>query len=704
MTRPPDPRITPHHRCREAIVYVRQSTAGQVRTNQESTQVQLGLRDRAIALGWPSPLVIDDDLGVSAGGFAERPGFQRMLSCVALRQVGIILCADASRLSRNSRDWAHLFELAGFFHTLIADLDQVYDLCLPNDRLVLGIKGTVSEMELSILKVRLKMGLESKAARGELKFNIPPGYAHDPAGRIVLDPDRRVREALTQMFDQFDRSSSMRQLALWYRDTRTLFPIRKLEKSRTLHWQVPTFSTLHKLLDHPIYAGAYTYGRGEVRIEYVDGKLVKRARERLPYHKARVCIHDHHPAYISWDRFLANQAKIAESRPRWPMLQNRGAVRDGLALLAGLMRCGHCATKLYVAYKAQAALYYCEYGQTKGEKRCISFGSKLIDRRVSDELCRALAPLAIDAACLAGDQHHRQQHQAIEQARLALQAAEYEVQRAFEQFDLVDPKNRLVADTLEERLNQKLTERQTAQQRLDRTLDLDEPLTEAHRERLRELARDFPRLWNHPKADATLKKRILRTAIHEIVVTHEPDRQRLNVVIHWQGGVHTRIYVDKRATPRGSKADPCLIDMVRPLAQRLGDADIARILNMKRLPSPQGLRWTSDRVRDFRRHHHIRATQPPADPDRLTGSQAARYLGISHNGLIGLVRIGAVHKQQITNFAPWTISRAELDSHTVQDLVKSLKLRGRLPRVADRPEDQIPLFGPTHVQGNKQQP
>jgi len=346
-------RITRQHLDRRAVVYVRQSSPDQVRNYTESRRVQLGLRDRAIAMGWRSPVVIEDDLGLSAGGFTERPGFQHLLAQVAMRAVGIILCIDASRLSRNSKDWANLFELCGHFETLIADLDQVYDLSFPNDRLVLGIKGTVSELELSILRTRLKLGAESKAARGKLKFVVPPGYSHDDDGQIILDADRRVQKGVAALFDQFDRCSSVRQLGLWYRATRTPFPVRKLGKPCTTVWEVPSVDTLRKLLKHPIYAGVYTYGRSRDRVEYVDGRLVKKREVQLPPDQWRVCIYENHPAYISWERYLANQDKMAASRPRWTMEDSLGPLRDGLALLQGLLRCGHCGKRVHVAYQSQ---------------------------------------------------------------------------------------------------------------------------------------------------------------------------------------------------------------------------------------------------------------------------------------------------------------------------------------------------------------
>ena len=687
-------RVTPEHLARQAIVYVRQSSPDQVRNYTESRRVQIGLRDKAIAMGWNNPSVVEEDLGLSAGGYTERPGFQNMLTQVAIRTVGIILCIDASRLSRNSKDWANLFELCGHFKTLIADLEQVYDLSIPNDRLVLGIKGTVSELELSILRTRLRMGAESKAARGALKFTVPPGFSHNDEGRIIKDPDRRVRKAIKALFDQFDRCSSIRQLGLWYRETKTPFPVRKLGKPCTTAWEIPSVNTLRTLLKHPIYAGTYVYGRTRQRVQYVNGALVKKTESALPPDQWRVCIHDNHRGYISRERYLANQDKIAATRPRWTMQDNLGPLRDGLALLNGVLRCGHCGKKVLVAYKSKpaTAMYYCDGKITKeGGQRCLSFGSQRVDKAVGQQLCEALSPHAIEAAQLAKERRAQEHNQAIEQSRLGVEAAQYEADRAFEQYDLVDPKNRLVADTLEQRLNHQLAELQQARQRLEQMQSAEEVLTKQHLRRLDQLGQDFSVLWNHPKAAPALKKRLLRAAIFEIVVTHEPEHQRLELVIHWQGGVHTKLHVKKRITPRGSRTDPALVEMVQQLAS-LSDAEIARILNMKGITTPRGLRWSQDRVQGFRGTHHIKAVKLKTDEEYMTGKQVAQQLDISRNGVLGLLRIGALHNHQSIDFAPWRIPRSEVESKKVQILVNQLKKTGRLPRKGGCPENQLSLI------------
>jgi DNA invertase Pin-like site-specific DNA recombinase len=692
MIRDLDHRVTPEHRSRTALVYVRQSCDKQVRENAESTRIQVGLRERAIALGWSQPVVVDDDLGVSAAGFADRPGFQDLITRITMKQAGIILCFDASRLSRNSKDWAQLFELCSYFDTLIADLDQVYDLSLPNDRLVLGIKGTISEMELHVLQSRMRSGLLAKAARGELRLPLPAGYLYDEEDRIHFDPDRRVQTAIRLMFDQFDRVTSIRQLAMWYRDTGTRFPIKRNGYEEKTDWLVPTSQTLRKLLIHPIYAGAYVWGRRTTRVDYVDGKLVKRIRAERSPDRCRVCIRDHHPAYVSWDRVMANVTRLSENRARWKMDDNQGAIREGLALLPGLLRCRTCGSRLYVHYKKRSALYSCDGGHAKGSRRCMSFGATEIDRDVSRELLRALEPLSVEASIAAFEQGEREWAQRLESLRLDVEAAQYEADRAFTQFDLVDPKNRLVADTLETRLNEKLTKLQSAKDRLAQAEEEDRHLTEEERRRLEELARDFPSVWNHPEADPKLKKSLLRAVVREILVELQAEKKRLEVTIHWQGGAHTRIHVKKYDRRRGAAADPDLIDMVGKLAgDGISDADAARVLNMHGTKTPRGLPWTVARAASFRKKHHIRLGQRPSPAEYLTMSEAASHLGISRNGLLGLERIGALERNQVMEFAPWRVERKELDSERIKALVRTLKATGRLPR-GGCPEGQLGLL------------
>jgi hypothetical protein len=299
--------------------------------------------------------------------------------------------------------------------------------------------------------------------------------------------------------------------------------------------------------------------------------------------------------------------------------------------------------------------------------------------------------LGVKAALVAAEEKRSRESKAFEDARLQVEAAQYAADRAFEQFDQCDPKNRLVADTLEERLNEKLTDLKAAREKLEALSARNPELTAQQIKKLEELSRDFPSVWNHPAADPKMKKRLLRAAIHEILVKHEPEAQRLEVTIHWQGGAHSRIHVPKRAENHFKKAAPSLVNVVKELAAELPDAEITRILNMQKVPTPHGLRWTQDRVEAFRHHHGIQRGKPRKDPDILTMNEVCEFLGVGHNALLGLVKRGAISPNQITEYAPWRVSRAQLVSERVQCLVKTLKKTGRLPR-GGSPENQLTIF------------
>lgn len=676
-----DQRINDSHLKRDAIIYIRQSSPTQVKMNTESLNLQLALREKAISYGWNNPIVIDDDLGISAGGFADRPGFQRLLTMITMKQVGVIFCYDASRLSRNSKDWAHLFELSGFFDTLIADVDQIYNLNHPNDRMVLGIKGTISELELSILKLRMKQGSIEKARRGELKFNLPSGYIYDNNSKIVTDPDTRVRKAIYRLFSEFKKHTSVRQLALWYLENNISFPVRRIGATTTIAWEIPKYNNLRTLLLNPIYAGVYAYGRRQTFCEYRNGTLIKRISDYLPFEKWQVLIKNHHEAYISWEEFLDIHKKISQNRPRWKMDENLCAIREGLALLVGLMRCGHCGNKLYVSYKTKkrpSAMYYCR-GVEKHQSptRCLAFGAHFIDKYISTELLKALEPAGVEAGFAAVEMAESENSEKLEMARLEVENAEYQAQRAFEQYDLADPKNRLVTATLEERLNTKLLELNKAREKFSEIEQSNRNLSEDEKESILELSRNFKEVWYHEKTDPVLKKQLLRLFIQEIIVKHDADTNMLHMIIHWQGGVHTKVSVKKRKVSVGKKADVSLIEKVKKLAGRIDDAEIARVLNMSEEVTPSGLRWNKDRVTQFRRHHHIKNRKRNRE-DIFTSEKAVEYLGISRRALTKLVDNGLIETNQVMRFAPWEIKREDLDSENVRQAIEQLRKTGRL--------------------------
>src|SRR5712671_6170647 len=449
-------KITPEHLAREAYVYVRQSTADQLLNNPESRRRQYALVARARALGWENAIVIDDDLGRSGGG-QLRPGFERLLAAICAGTVGAVLAIEASRLARNGRDWHTLLEFCAFVNSLIIDEDGIYDPRLVNDRLLLGLKGTFSELELSIFRQRSQAALRLKAARGELYTTVAIGYRRS-ADRLEQDPDRRIREVLSLVFRKFSEIGSVRQLALWLRQEGIDLPIAVYgRQGRTVQWRAPRYNTVHRLLTNPVYAGVYVFGRTGSRARLDNGRKVIThgvARRREEW---EVLIRDHHDGYISWEEYDRNQKVIAgNANMKGTMVA--GSVRKGGGLLVGLLRCGHCGRKLKVLHHARRdTRYICNAEMDyASDKKCITFSNMRVDAAVSAEVLRAISPLAIEAALQLIADRERAGAERLRQSELALEQARYEVTHARRQYDAVDPDNRLVAGELERRWNERL--------------------------------------------------------------------------------------------------------------------------------------------------------------------------------------------------------------------------------------------------------
>ena len=442
------PKITPEHLARKAIVYLRQSTDKQVRQNQESQRLQYDLGERVRALGWKEVEIVGHDLGASAAmAAARREGFERVLSSVALGEVGIVASREVSRLSRTDKDWCRLFEVCQIFGTLIGDERQVYDLNYLDDQLVLGIKGTLSVVELKVLRQRLQAGQESKARRGELFKRLPVGYVRGGTGHVALDPDCRVREAIHLVFAKFRECWSVRQTFQWFRDHDVELPANPICGTHII-WKIPSQSLIRDMLRNPFYAGAYVWGRRPVETVLVDGRLEKRQSAMRQATKCRVFLPDHHEGYIDWATYDENQRMIRRNSTTWQRDESMPAIRAGQGLLVGLLRCGHCGRKLHVRYwgaHGTHARYLCKGDFDDGGPYCIGFGGASVDRQVNHEVLHVISPLGIEASLQAiedlcnGD--------AAQRSALArkLEQLEYEVQKAFEQYDAVDARNRLAA-------------------------------------------------------------------------------------------------------------------------------------------------------------------------------------------------------------------------------------------------------------------
>src|SRR5713101_393530 len=464
-------KITPDHLARGAFIYVRQSTADQLANNHESRRRQYGLAERARTLGWTDVTVIDDDLGRSGSG-VSRPGFERLLAAICEGRVGAVFAIEASRLARNGGDWHTLIEFCGLVGTVIVDEDGVYEPRHPNDRLLLGMKGTMSELELSLLRARSMEALKQKARRGELFFTVAVGYVKVGREKIEMDPDLRVREAIGLVFTRFAEMQSIRQVFLSLRGDQIALPYINSKSSGQHHllWKIPVYATVNNLLTNPVYAGAYAFGRTGSRITIENG----RKRILRGYRKDRsdwaVLLVAHHEGYLSWPDYERNQRLIADNANGKGMMV-RGAVRKGEALLTGLLRCGHCGRRLLVSYngtKGDIGRYHCDATRSNpGAAPCISFGALRVDEAVGADIVRLLQPLGVEAAVHAITECEHQSGEKQRQLELALEQARYEAARARRQYDTVDPDNRLVASELERRWNDALATQAQRQAELD---------------------------------------------------------------------------------------------------------------------------------------------------------------------------------------------------------------------------------------------
>ncbi len=683
-------KIAADHLERQAIVYIRQSTQTQLRNNRESRRRQYGLVDRARNLGWGEPEVIDDDLGRSGGG-AARPGFERLLLAICEGRVGIVLSLEASRLARNGRDWHTLLEFCALVGCLLGDEDGVYDPRLPNDRLLLGMKGTISEMELSTLRQRSLEALRLKASRGELFLGVAVGYVKVRHDRIAKDPDRRVREAIELAFRKFSEFRSIRQVHLWLRQEEVPLPaVRVVGDDRSIVWKAPVYGTVHKLLTNPVYAGAYAYGRTGSRVTVENGrKRVVRGlrRERGDWD---VLIRDHHEGYVSWEEFERNQRLIADNANCKGRMV-RGAVRRGHALLAGLLRCGHCGRRLHVHYsgaKGRCVRYGCRGAHVNhGTKPCIAFGGLRVDAAVAREVLRLLSPLGVEAALAAAAMREDGQAETRRQAELALTQARYEADLARRQYDAVDPGNRLVAGELERRWNDRLEEVRRQEGRVEAIkAERPERLSPEGRERLMALGDDLAAAWSHPDATAGTRKLIVRTVVEEIVVTLAEER--IDLLLHWQGGDHTRLSVPRNRTGHHRFSTAADVgDLIRSLARQLPDGAIAAMLNRLGKRTGRGNTWTQVRVCSFRNSHGVEVHRPGemAERGELTLKESAERLGVSTMTVLRLIGDGAIRASQVCRGAPWAIPEAELDAVADRNFAE---LR---PRTADPNQEELDI-------------
>jgi len=705
---PCNPKIKAEHLARKAIVYLRQSSDKQVRQNKESQRLQYDVAERMRALGWKEVEIINSDLGSSAAiASARREGFERVLSSVALGEVGIVGSREASRLSRTDKDWCRLLEVCQIFGTLIADEQQVYDLNYLDDQLVLGIKGTLSVVELKVLRQRMQAGQESKARRGELFKRLPVGYVQDPLGKIVLHPDQRVREAIQLVFVKFRERWSVRQTFQWFRDHDVELPANPIRGTR-LVWKIPTQSLVRDILCNPFYAGAYVWGRRPVETLLIEGRLEKRQSAKRRAEDCRVFIRDHHVGYIDWATYEENQRMTRRNSVNWQSDETMAAIRAGQGLLVGLLRCGHCGRKLHVRYwggRGTHARYLCKGDYDDGGQYCLGFGGASVDRRLSQELLRVISPFGAEASLRALEELSA--GDAAQRAALSskLEQLEYEAKKAFEQYDAVDARNRLAAGELERRWNEKLEEITTVKQRLSSLNEKRYSLSSEEEARIRLMGENFAEIWRSDRCPATLKKMIFRTAIEEIIVREEKQNKTLQFTIHWSGGTHTQLEME-RPRPATEMTTPMeALEIIRRMSVRHGDDQIASVLNRLGHSTGKGKRWNQNRVATARRNYSIPGQKRALpDPERVSLNEAARVCGVSHRTIERLVEAGLLKCEQAAPRAPWEIRRADLSAEPVRSIIARLLRTGKLTLAGGRTENQPPLFAENEGDDNAWHP
>lgn len=657
---------------RKAVVYVRQSTQAQVDLNTESRRRQYELVEVARRHGFKSVDVIDDDLGRSASGMVARPGFEKLVAALCAGEIGAVLCFDASRLARNGRDWHHLLELCGLVEARVIDLDGIYDPCRPNDRLLLGMKGSISEFELGVIRARMVDAARAKARRGELRISVPIGYIWHRDIGLGLDPDIRLQQVIRLVFDRFRQHGSARQTHLSLVAEGVVFP-RPSGAARltSFDWTPIRYRNVIGLLKNPFYAGAYAYGKSEKRVELVNGRARKTYGHGKPPEAWEVLIHDHHAAYIEWTEYEQNQTLLAANAYGRTGGQKSG--RGGRALLAGMLTCGRCGRGLAVAYTGTPPgrpTYRCDRPNLMlGLPRCIGFGGSRVDAAIASEIIRAVEPMAIEAALEAERMHRDGEAERQQVAQFDLQQAQYDASLAERRYAACDPENRLIAAQLEKHWEAALRRVEICRSRLAAAdaPDASTPLPDFDG-----LAADLAIAWSAPGVTTRSRQQLIRALISDIVVDVDDGTREVVLTIHWRGGQHSQLRVRKPKTgEHGCQTPEQALAVMERMATRFSDTDIAATLNRMGVRTGQDKTWTAHRVASIRRVRGIHAFRS-AEKDGiwLTMREAAAQLRVTSHVVRQLIKDGILPAEQVVSGAPWQIQASNLVNERVLEVLR----------------------------------
>jgi DNA invertase Pin-like site-specific DNA recombinase len=694
-------KIATTHLRRTAVVYVRQSSASQLERNRESTDRQYGLVERAVSLGWPREAVrvIDADLGMSGSRDTVRSGFAELTSMVALGQVGIVLALEVSRLARSNTDWYRLLDLAGLTDTLLADTDGIYHPGLFNDRLTLGLKGTMAEAELHVLRARLDGGIRNKAERGELRRGLPVGLIWgDEPGEVRKHPDEAVTGVIAAIFAKFASCGSVRATWLWLRGQGLSFPLQRSGHAE-LDWVTPTYTAVHHVLTNPAYAGAYAYGKTRQERRVDETGTVHQRRRRLAAGDWEVLIPDHHEGFIDWPAWQANQARIGANTRPVAHAAGEGAIREGTALLQGIAVCGDCGRKLAVFYQGRTKStpgYYCTgTGQlVEGrDVRHLRVGGVGIDAAVTGAFLAALAPAGLQACLTAAEQLETGVDTALTQWRREVERARYQASKAERRYLAVDPDNRLVARGLEADWERALRTLADAEAELARReAQRPKTLTPQEKTAILALGDNVAAVWDAATTTDRDRKELLRTLLDEAIISVDRAAKRAELTLRWRGGALSELAVAlPRQAPPTIRTSEDTLALVRRLAVHQPDAAIAGILNRQGRTSARGQVFTASIVSSLRTHWKIPCYQPDTeqtDTEPASIIQAARELGVVPSTVHRWINDGFIPAEQTTTGAPWRVRLTD-------------ELRARF--VEHAPDGYLPMLEATHALGVSRQ-